>query len=221
MSLAGNATGLLSSGKAATHKRDPYQEIPGLRDALAAATASRTYAEAAADPNSAWFKNLAALFKESQVMSSIQGLNNLQARQSQLRARGAPGILTNPARRDESVAKATADSYAKADVQSRLDAQQALLRASSASGGAASAFSSPMNIFQTFGDSAEARRRSLGAAYSGMGSGVSDLFGQAGKLFNTSAGGGGNLGGGKGMDWSSAAGSLGNSYDMATFAPPF
>ena len=96
-------------------------------------------AVASADPTSAKFKNLAALFESADRRRSIESVQRTMRESSRARARGDVGFGINPERRDEARYGALAQAFMLAKERSRGEAREALLNASRAITGAGAA----------------------------------------------------------------------------------
>ena len=110
------------------------------KDASRAADAALDFAYAAADPESARFKNLAALFEEIDRRRSVETIQRTMRESQRARARGDVGFAINPERRDESRYRALANAFMRAKEQSRLEARDTLMSAARAATGAAGAY---------------------------------------------------------------------------------
>ncbi len=135
---AGQALGALGGIASLFQKqRDPYREIPSLIPMLQAAMASKTYAEASADPNSPYFKNLAALEEETIRRDSVANILKQITLQNRARARGQVAGAVTGERQDEARAGALAELFARGKEQSRFNARDQLTRAAGANAQAA------------------------------------------------------------------------------------
>ena len=110
-SIGGGIGSLLS----AFRRRDPFSEIPGLRESIQTSVDRRAYAAALAEgPANPRFANLARIFEEQFRSEGIRGLREKMALQQRLMARGAsPGLFTSE-RRDEAANRATMELFARA-----------------------------------------------------------------------------------------------------------
>jgi hypothetical protein len=143
------------------NKRSASSEVPGMeqyvQQSLQGQKNAQTYADAAVDPNSAWFRNLSALFREQEESTAIRGIRAGEVRQQRMRARGIPqAFVSDPERRDERADPTRL--FRDAAFNSRNAAMQALLNAS---GKSAATMGDPNKAFQLFKDygSLEANRR--------------------------------------------------------------
>ena len=119
--------------------------------------ALRAYNElisAAGDPKSSRFVNQAAIHEEMRRKDLLSAINAMMRANRRARARGAIGIGVNPERRDEAVASAILRGFDRAGDQSRLDAQNTLMRQAQQVGASIPAY-------KTYGD-ITARQRSGG-----------------------------------------------------------
>ena len=185
---------LTGSGK----KREASNEIPGMMEAIQQSLQARqnalTYADAAANPDSPWFRNLSALYREASYPEIMRGVKEGMLQQQRLTARGVPvSFVRNPERRDESFYSSLARAYQGANVQSRTAAQNQLLGASRAAGGSAGDPSSMFKILQQFGQAEADRKSSQTSSFSNI---FSSLLGGFGGGFN---GGIGSAGSGIGL----------------------
>ena len=131
------------------------------KDASKAADTAIEFAKAAADPTSARFKNLAALFEEIDRRRSVEAIQRSMRESQRARARGDVGFAVNPERRDESRYKALANAFMRAKEQSRLEARDTLMGASRAATGAAGAY--PVATGYA-GEQADFDRRMIGSS---------------------------------------------------------
>lgn len=170
---AGQAIGALG-GIASLFKkqRDPYQEIPSLIPMLQAAMASKTYAEAAANPESPYFKNLAALEEETIRRDSVANILKQITLQNRARARGQVAGAVTGERQDEARAGALAELFARGKEQSRFNARDQLTRAAGANAQAAQSFGGSVAPFALYGNFDAMRRQ---AQYEAPGKGLSSL----------------------------------------------
>ena len=125
----------------------------------------RMFATAAADPNSPWFRNLAALEREAMNTESMRGLKQLFLEDRRLRARGVRGIV-NPERRDESFASSMAEAFRQSELQSRTNARDALLQSAGRVGG------NPMgalDLLARYGDTLRGIRKDQAGAIGSVG----------------------------------------------------
>lgn len=149
---------------------------------LAGQRNAQMFSEAAVNPNSEWFRNLAALFTEGEQESAMRGLNLADFNERRAIGRGNVGVIGE--RRDEARIGALMDAFRRAQISGRTSAHSALLNASK---GEASTMGDPNGAFallKGFGD-LEAKRKSEQTQ------GFNSLF----QSFLGGAGGGGGGGG--------------------------
>lgn len=158
--------------KEAFTKRNIRDEIPFIQDMVDSAHASRVYASAAADPNSPYFKNLAALFDEKMRREAIEAIQRDIVMRRRASARGDIGAGINPERRDESKQRATALAFMAAKERAREDARASLQDASRSSAMAAYAYNPAASLHSRYGDIAANRRAN---AYGGLGETIQSL----------------------------------------------
>ena len=178
---------ITGSGK----QRSSSAEVPGMAEyisqSLSAQRNAQMFSEAAVNPNSEWFRNLAGLFREGEEEAAMRGLNNSQFQERQLMGRGGHAIGE---RRDEARIGALMDAFRRAQISSRNSAHGALLNAAK---GEASAMGDPnasFKILQQFGQAEQDRKQSQ-----------TDIFGQIFKAgLGAFGGGGGTVGGYTGLE---------------------
>lgn len=209
--------GLLSSGIGIFGGGSPRVDpnAGGFMDALNTAhqqqVAAKTYADAAMDPSSAWFKNLSSLYEDTNRANLITGLNAFFNQRQQRAARGIP---MNSERVDEAGARAAARANWEASEASRGQAQSALLKgAQMAQGGAAGLGSFYDTILKVAQGNAQGRATQTGRIFDVLGGmtkgiGIGDIMG----LFGSGAGGAGGAGSamGAGVGADAAAGLIGS-----------
>jgi hypothetical protein len=110
------------------------------KGASRSAKAAETFAQWAADPTSPGFRNLAALFEEVDRRRAAEAMDRSMRQNARAKARGDPGFVINPERRDESRYSAMMDAFMQAKERSRMEARNTLLTASQAATGAAGAY---------------------------------------------------------------------------------
>ncbi len=173
----GNILATLFGARQAAQRRDPFAET-ALLEQLQAATNARTFSAAAADPNSPWMRNLAALYRESQIAQGMEGIRQYQRVQQRAQARGVPSARSE--RRSEAESSAVADLFRRADMNSTEAARSALLQAASGSSGAAGALSSPNQLLTLYGQLENQRQRDLPLLFReagrSIGSSLKDVF---------------------------------------------
>lgn len=151
MPLVGGLLGRRSSG----------DEIPGMSDyigqTLAGQRNAQMFAEAAVDPNSAWFRNLAALFREGEEEAAMRGIRLSDFNERRAMARGLPRVTGE--RRDEARIGALTDAFRRANISSRGAAHQALLNASRGEAATIRDPSAAFNLLKDYGN-AQAQRQS-------------------------------------------------------------
>lgn len=154
-------------------RRSASAEIPGLMEtlqqSLQARTNALTYADAAANPDSPWFRNLSALYREAAFPEILRGVKAGMTQQQRLTARGVPvSFVRNPERRDEAFYSSLARMYSDATTKSRTAAGEHLLGASRAAVGGAPETRGIFDILNRYGQYGADRR--------------SSIFGSAGEL---------------------------------------
>lgn len=87
---------------------------------------------AATDPTSRRFQNQAALIDEQQRGALIGAINDMIKQTNRAKARGDVSYGINPERRDEAKTMALLEAFARAKINSRLEARDTLLRAGNA-----------------------------------------------------------------------------------------
>ncbi len=179
-SIIGDLGGIIAQSRG---RRDINQEIPILQSMIDAAEASRVYAQAAADPSSKFFVNLAGMEEERLRRDFMSNLRQILVSHRRARARGAPGFGINPERRDESRYRAIITFFEEAKDKARQLARQMLLQASQASAGAAGSFGPAVNAFGTYGGYEANRQAGLGEAIGSLGA---KLGPQIGEMFTPS-----------------------------------
>jgi hypothetical protein len=103
-------------------------------DSAAAAQMSRLLG-ASINPNDPKFKNLVALFEESNRANAIKNIQNIMNQDARSRARGGGGFIVNPERRDEFRSNALNQAFMDAGEKARLEAAGALSGAATGYGG--------------------------------------------------------------------------------------
>ena len=164
-------------------RRDPSREIPGMMETLQQSLQARqnalTYADAAADPDSPWFRNLAALYREAAFPEILRGVRAGMTQQQRLTARGVPvSFVRNPERRDEAFYSSLARMYQGATEQSRTAAGSQLLNASRAAAGGAGDIRGIFSVLGKYGDQAADRRKEM---FSSAGELAKVIYGAYGK----------------------------------------
>lgn len=153
--------------------RNPYDEIPVLQAMVNAAEAARVYARDAANPESANFRNLAALTEAQDRGAAVENINRIMSENARARARGSVGFGINPERRDETRAKALTDAFRSARERARLVARDTLLAASQGAANAAGAYAPSAGILGQYGQFNTERRagqqEAIGSAIEGLG----------------------------------------------------
>lgn len=182
--VIGQITG---SGK----KRSSSSEVPGMSEyisqSLSAQRNAQMFSEAAVNPNSEWFRNLAGLFREGEEEAAMRGLNNSQFQERQLMGRGGHAIGE---RRDEARIGALMDAFRRAQISSRNSAHGALLNAAK---GEASAMGNPNDAFKIlmdYGNLEKQRQAEQTQGFNKLFQGALGAFG----------GGGGTVGGYTGLE---------------------
>lgn len=124
------ALGKAGSGFMASRRDQGYPM--GLREAMESDLASRTYLAAAADPNSPYFRNIAATEEERGRNSLLEAIGQLFR---SVRSETAMGRRTiNPERRDEGMFKALSRGFYDAGLTARDNARKFLLNAAGVAG---------------------------------------------------------------------------------------
>lgn len=174
---AGQALGALGGIASLFQKqRDPYQEIPSLIPMLQAAMASKTYAEAAVNPDSPYFKNLAALNEETIRRDSVANILKQITLQNRARARGQVAGAVTGERQDEARAGTLAELFAGARDRSRLGASQQLAQGAQANAQAAGAFGGSVTPFALYGAYDAKRQQAQYEAPGKFMTSLADLF---------------------------------------------
>lgn len=136
-SLASTGMGMLQAFRG----RDEPEGLAQQRQSLADAT---TYGRAAINPESPHFRAVSALDEAQRKRDIVQVMNEIMKVQNRARARGVVGPLTNPERRDETIASIIADRFARTGDQSRQHAQGALQGAAAGARGTAAGYQGPV-----------------------------------------------------------------------------
>lgn len=182
--VIGQITG---SGK----KRDSSAEVPGMAEyisqSLSAQRNAQMFAESAVNPNSEWFRNLSALFREGEEEAAMRGLNLADFNERRAIGRGNVGVIGE--RRDEARIGALMDAFRRAQISGRNSAHGALMNASK---GEASAMGDPnqsFKILQQFGQAEQDRKQSQTDMFSSIFSGVLGGMGGGGSSLSGISGG--------------------------------
>ena len=140
--------------KRSVNDEQPYLD-PRAQQAIQGRAAAQTYANASVDPNSEWFRNLSALFREGAEADIMQGIRTSENRRLRADARG---IGDASDRQDEAVSRNISRLFYRAGIDSRAQAGSALRQASTAAAGGSSI---PESLFRTMGEygNAEAARK--------------------------------------------------------------
>lgn len=191
-------------GMFGSKKRSSGDEVPGMsqyiQQSLQGQLNAQTYANAAVDPNSAWFRNLSALFREAEEAEAIRGIRSGRLNEQKLRARGViQGFVADPERRDERSDPTRA--FRQAMLNSRAAAQNSLLAASGQSARTMGDPNQAFKLLSQYGD-AEAKRRGQQTDALGTLLGIFGNFGKDQGWF------GGGTGGGYGYGQSANLGGL-------------
>ncbi len=156
--------------------RDPFDEIPTLQSFIDAKERARQYSEAAADPDSTFFKNQASLYDELNRKDLVGAINKIMLQNRRSKARGGSGFGVNPERRDESRYRALITGFQDAKIKSRLQARDTLFKLAGQANTQAQGFLDASGTFERFGDANYGMRQNQLQA-------LGDLPGQIGKLF--------------------------------------
>lgn len=153
-------------GQLAMGKRSASDEIPGIAELMAQSTAGRRdaqmFARAAADPTSEWFRGLQGALEENFINQAFRAMREKDIRDMRKIGRGIPAsMVTNPERRDEARYASWIDALQRARLQSTTLTPELLLRAASASSGAAQVPSGALQLFAGYGDREATRRSDL------------------------------------------------------------
>ena len=212
--------GLLSSGIGIFGGGSPRVDpnAGGFMDALNTAhqqqVAAKTYADAAMDPSSAWFKNLSSLYEDTNRANLITGLNAFFNQRQQRAARGIP---MNSERVDEAGAKAASLGNWQAAQKSQLQAQEALLKGASVaanqSSGLSNFYSTLMNLIVGNNKAQSDRASAIGSLVGGqLGGGQGGMGGLQSILSMFGGGGGSAINGGGAM----ASGTFNSGFSAAS-----
>lgn len=125
-----DAANLASSGAQLYQAFAGQRESDASKDARKAARRASGYAEAAADPGSAQFQNLVALYDEANRRAATDQIDRIQKMDRRARARGDIGFAVNNERRDEARYKALADQFMLAKERARQEARNTLMGSS-------------------------------------------------------------------------------------------
>jgi hypothetical protein len=105
------------------------KESKASKESRRSAKQARAYAQAAADPTSAPFRNLAGQYDRENRQALIQAIDRIMRDNAREKARGGVGFGINPERRDESRYKALARQFMDSREASRREARDTLLAA--------------------------------------------------------------------------------------------
>ena len=159
------------------HKRDPG-ELPTLQPWVNALYASGIYSNAAMNPESPYFKNVAAIEEEKNRENLIAAIRQMVVANNRAAARGTYGVGINPERADEARFQAISRGFQKAQQMAREQAREILMQAAGAQRDLASGYAGPTGVFGSYAD-ANSQRRSdaLGAIMKGI-EGLGGIFGK-------------------------------------------
>ncbi len=179
---------LIGAGVGLYNLFDKPEPPAALRQAEEAAIASRRYADAAANPDSPEFKNLAALEEQKIKNDLVASIEEIMKANRRAAATGRVGFSVNPERRDEFRAQAVARAFADAGERAKRLASDKLLAAANAASRSAMAFSPVINSQMYMGALDRQRRGDFLEA-------TQDAIGSVGDVFDLRGPKGSGLGG--------------------------
>lgn len=158
-------------------KRKQSKEVPAVNEMLGAVRGGQEYAQAASNPNHPYFKNLVALNAEHNLTNLAGGLRELMVQHRRAQARGNPGVLINPERRDEAVASAFMRNLYSQNEDAKMKARDYLLATSQGLLNSAQGYSQPAQYQQAYANLDANRQAAMGGA-------LADLIRFGGGLYN-------------------------------------
>jgi hypothetical protein len=158
-------------------KRKQSKEVPAVNEMLGAVRGGQEYAQAASNPNHPYFKNLVALNAEHNLTNLSEGLRELMVQHRRSVARGNPGVLINPERRDEAVASAFMRGLYNQNEDAKQKARDYLLATSQGLLNSAQGYAQPAQYQKAYAD-LDANRQAA------MGGSLADLIRFGGGLYN-------------------------------------
>lgn len=168
------------------NKRDP-NELQTMQPWVNALYASGIYSKAAMNPDSPYFKNIAAIEEEKNRENLISAIRQMVVANNRAAARGTYGVGINPERADETRFQAISRGFQKAQQMAREQARNILMQAAGAQRELAAGFAGPTGIFGSYADAnAQRRADAIGALTKGI-QGIGDIFKKKddGKVLNT------------------------------------
>jgi len=171
--LVGAAVGL----KNLFDKPDPYEDSPALRQAEEASLAARRYADAAANPDSPEFKNLATIEEQRIKHDLVTSIEEIMKANRRAAATGRVGFSVNPERRDEFRSQAVARAFADAGERAKRLATDKLMAASNAAMRSAQSFYPQINSQLAYANMGRQRQGDFLEA-------AQDSIGMVGDIFN-------------------------------------
>ena len=146
-----------------SNKRSSSREVPGMAEyisqSLAGQRNAQMFAEAAVNPNSEWFRNLAGLFREGDEEAAVRGLRLQDFNERRAIGRGGANVIGE--RRDEARIGALMDAFQRAKISSRSSAHTALLGASRGEAATMGDPSKAFGILQQFGQANADRTKGI------------------------------------------------------------
>ena len=158
-------------------KRKASKEVPALNELLAATRGQQQYAEAAGNPNHPFFKNLVALNAEDNLAKASAGLRELLVQHRRALARGNPGVLVNPERRDEAVASAFMRGLYNQNEDAKMRARDYLMATSQGLEASVRGYNAAMPMQQAYSQIGVEQRHAAPGA-------LADLFREGIKIYN-------------------------------------
>ncbi len=145
-------------------KRKQSKEVPAINEMLGAVRGGQEYAQAAGNPNHPYFKNLVALNAENNLANLAGGLRELMVQHRRAQARGNPGVLINPERRDEAVASAFMRSLYQQNEDAKQKARDYLMATSQGLLNAGQGYAQPAQYQQAYANLDANRQAAMGGA---------------------------------------------------------
>lgn len=195
--VLGGISDILATWKA-TQQRDPYKDMPWLRtqqaataDAIGRQQQAAELMAASMDPNSAAFKNTAALIRAKADQDAVAALNEQMQLRRRRAARGYGGVKTGTEDRDMDLAfrRMREQISARAGEQAGATLQRGatgLTQASTASG--TSAYYGGQGMNPLTGMYSRANPRLAATRMSAIGEGLRGLFGKVSDMAQTTPG---------------------------------